>query len=104
MGLRLFGAVVMALALAAASLTAATVGAQQYPAKPVRMVIAFAPGGGTDIMGRLLARKFGESMGQSFVPENRAGAGGLVAAELVAKSPPDGYVFMVSTASLSVNV
>ena len=78
--------------------------AQAWPAKPVRVVIAFAPGGGTDIMGRLLARKFSESTGQSFVPENRAGAGGLVAAELVAKSAPDGHTVMVSTASLSVNV
>jgi tripartite-type tricarboxylate transporter receptor subunit TctC len=90
--------------LAAISLTATAVGAQQYPAKPVRVIIAFAPGGGTDIMGRLLSKKFSESMGQSFVPENRAGAGGLLAAELTAKSPPDGYLIMVSTASLSVNV
>ncbi len=93
----------IAAALAALAFAGAA-DAQSYPAKPVRVVIAFAPGGGTDIMGRLLSRKFGESMGQSFVPENRAGAGGLVAAELVAKSPPDGYIIMISTASLSVNV
>lgn len=78
--------------------------AQNWPTKPVRIVIAFSPGGGTDIMGRLLARKFAESMGQSFIAENRAGAGGLLAAEMVAKAPPDGYTVMVSTASLSVNV
>jgi tripartite-type tricarboxylate transporter receptor subunit TctC len=90
--------------LAAVSLTATAVSAQQYPTKAVRVIIAFAPGGGTDIMGRLLSKKFSESMGQSFVPENRAGAGGLVAAEATAKAPPDGYFIMVSTASLSVNV
>jgi len=92
------------LALALALTPSATALAQSWPAKPVRVVIAFAPGGGTDIMGRLLSKKFSESMGQSFVPENRAGAGGLVAAELTAKAPPDGYLLMVSTASLSVNV
>ena len=89
-------------AAAAAFLLASNAAAQAWPAKPVRVVIAFAPGGGTDIMGRLLSKKFSESMGQSFVPENRAGAGGLVAAELTAKAPPDGYLIMVSTASLSV--
>jgi len=92
------------LAAALALGSSATAVAQTWPAKPVRVVIAFAPGGGTDIMGRLLSKKFSESMGQSFVPENRAGAGGLVAAELTAKAPPDGYLLMVSTASLSVNV
>jgi len=78
--------------------------AQAWPAKTVRVVIAFAPGGGTDIAGRLLAKRFTEAMGQTFVPDNRSGAGGLVGAELVAKSPPDGYNILVTTASLSVNV
>ncbi len=78
--------------------------AQAWPSKQVRMVIAFAPGGGTDITGRMLAKTFSETMGQSFVPDNRAGAGGLVGAELVAKSPPDGYTILLTTASLSVNV
>jgi tripartite-type tricarboxylate transporter receptor subunit TctC len=78
--------------------------AQAWPQKQVRIVIAFAPGGGTDIAGRMLAKKFGETMGQNFVPDNRAGAGGLVGAELVAKSPPDGYNILMTTASLSVNV
>ena len=78
--------------------------AQAWPAKPVRVVIAFSPGGGADQMGRLLAKRFSETLGQSFVPENRAGAGGLIAAEVVAKAPPDGYNILVTTASLSVNV
>ena len=68
------------------------------------MIVAFAPGGGTDIAARMLAKKYGEAFGQSFVVDNRAGAGGLVGAELVAKSPPDGYNILVTTASLAVNV
>jgi tripartite-type tricarboxylate transporter receptor subunit TctC len=93
-------ATAIVLALACSSDAAA----QAWPSKQVRMVIAFAPGGGTDITGRMLAKTFSETMGQSFVPDNRAGAGGLVGAELVAKSPPDGYTILLTTASLSVNV
>ena len=68
------------------------------------MIIAFPPGGGTDIAGRLIAKRLTETLGQSFVVENRAGAGGIIGAEFVAKSPPDGYNILVTTASLSVNV
>ena len=78
--------------------------AQAWPAKPVRIIVPFGPGGGTDIQGRLLGKKFYESMGQTFVVDNRAGASGLIGAELVAKSPPDGYTILFTTASLSVNV
>ena len=78
--------------------------AQTWPVKPVRVLVPFGPGGGTDIQGRLLGRKFFESMGQSFVLENRAGAGGLIGAEIIARSPPDGYNILFTTASLSVNV
>ena len=78
--------------------------AQAWPAKQVRMVVAFAPGGGTDIAARMLAKKYSETLGQSFIVDNRAGAGGLVGAELVAKSPPDGYNILMTTASLAVNV
>jgi len=70
----------------------------------VRIIVPFGPGGGTDIQGRLLGKKFYESMGQTFVVDNRAGASGLIGAELVAKSPPDGYTILFTTASLSVNV
>lgn len=91
----------MAAALAGASgLTAA----QAYPNKPVRVIVPFGAGGGTDIQGRLLSKKFFESMGQTFVVDNRPGASGLIGAEIVAKSPADGYTILFTTASLAVNV
>src|SRR5512141_2207813 len=90
--------------VALAGSLALSASAQNWPARPVRIVVPFVPGGGTDIQGRLLGKKFFESMGQSFVVENRGGAGGLIGAELVAKSPPDGYNILVTTASLAVNV
>lgn len=89
---------------AAAMVLSGPIHAQTYPAKPVRIVIPFAAGGGTDIQGRLLAKKFFESMGQTFLVDNRAGASGLIGTELAAKSPPDGYTILFTTASLSVNV
>ena len=78
--------------------------AQSWPDKTVRIIVPFGPGGGTDIQGRLLGKKFYESMGQTFVVDNRAGAAGLIGAELAVKSPPDGYTVLFTTASLSVNV
>ena len=78
--------------------------AQVYPAKPVRIIVPFGAGGGTDIQGRLLAQKFQVSMGQNFLVENRAGASGLIGAEFVAKGPSDGYNILFTTASLAVNM
>jgi len=92
---------VSALALA---ISAGPVLAQAYPAKPVRIIVPFGAGGGTDIQGRLLAQKFQTSMGQNFLVENRAGASGLIGAEFVARAPADGYNILFSTASLAVNV
>jgi tripartite-type tricarboxylate transporter receptor subunit TctC len=86
------------------ALAAGHAGAQAWPTKTVRIVVPFGPGGGTDIQGRLLSKKFTESMGQTFVLDNRAGAAGLIGAEIVAKSPPDGYNILFTTASLAVNV
>jgi tripartite-type tricarboxylate transporter receptor subunit TctC len=94
-----------AVTLGAAALgPAGEVAAQAYPSKAVRIIVPFGPGGGTDIQGRLLGKKFFESMGQTFVVDNRSGASGLIGAELAAKSPPDGYTILFTTASLSVNI
>ena len=77
--------------------------AQQYPSKPVRVVIVFPPGGATDIVGRIVFQKVGEQMNQQFIIDNRAGAGGTIGAALVAKSPPDGHTLMVYSATLVAN-
>jgi tripartite-type tricarboxylate transporter receptor subunit TctC len=93
--------VVSAMVLA---IPAAPAWAQAYPVKPVRIIVPFGAGGGTDIQGRLLAQKFQTSMGQNFLVENRAGASGLIGAEFVARAPADGYNILFTTASLAVNV
>jgi len=76
----------------------------KYPVKPIRMVVGYAPGGGSDIMGRLIAQQIAETLGQQVVVENRAGAAQNIAAELVAKSPADGYTLFLSSAALGINV
>lgn len=88
------------LALAALALPAA---AQDYPTKPVRVIVAFAPGTTSDIIGRMFAEKLTQQMGQPFIVENRTGAGGTIGADFVAKSAPDGYTLLVSTAALPVS-
>jgi tripartite-type tricarboxylate transporter receptor subunit TctC len=70
---------------------AAGISAQQYPAKPIRMVVGFAPGGGTDLVARIIGQKLTESWGQAVLVDNRAGATGTIGADIVAKAPPDGY-------------
>ena len=69
--------------------------AQTWPAKPVRVVIPWPPGGSNDVVGRIVMQKVGESLGQQFVVDNRPGASGAIGAEPVAKAPPDGYTIMV---------
>ena len=88
------------LLLAATALPAV---AQEYPVRPVRLVVAFAPGTTSDIIGRMIAEKLTRQMGQPFVVENRTGAGGTIGAEFVAKAEPDGYTLLVSTAALPVS-
>lgn len=78
--------------------------AQQWPDKPVRILIPFPPGGGTDIQGRLLASAFQKSMGQNFIVDNRTGASGLIATQLAVDSPPDGNTILFTSGSLSVIV
>ena len=77
--------------------------AQGYPTKPVRLLVGFAPGGGTDIIARLLAQKLTERWSQSVVVENKLGASGNIAAEVVAKSPPDGYTLLMAFSSHASN-
>jgi tripartite-type tricarboxylate transporter receptor subunit TctC len=80
---------------------AAPVYSQQYPTKPVRVIVPFAPGGGSDITARQFSNKLSEYMGQQFVVENRGGAGGLIGMEATARSTPDGYTIMMMSASFS---
>ena len=75
--------------------------AQQYPAKPVRVIVPFAPGGGTDISARQFAQKISEVFKQQFVIDNRGGAGGMIGIEMAVKAPPDGYTLMMMSASYS---
>src|SRR5215203_2395426 len=84
------------MALCLAGTAAGVALAQSYPVKPIRMLIGFAPGGGTDIVGRIVAQKLGEALGQQVIADNRAGASGQLAAELVAKATPDGYTIMMA--------
>ena len=87
------------LALVAAS----NAPAQGWPAKPLRVVVPFAPGGPTDIAARLLSVKLGESLGQPIIVDNRAGASGNIGTAAVAKSPPDGYTLLLTSSSFAVN-
>lgn len=84
-------------AAAAFALSSAALAQSGWPTKPVRMVVPFAPGGTTDILARAIAPELSRAFGQSFVVENRAGAGGNVGAELVARSAPDGYTLLMGT-------
>jgi len=91
------------IALAAALAMAANAAAQSYPSRPITLVVGFAPGGGTDTVARVMQRKLGEYLGQTIVVENRAGAGGIIAADLVAKAAPDGSTILLATiAALAV--
>jgi len=91
------------IAFAAALAVVANASAQTYPTRPVTLVVGFAPGGGTDTVARVMQRRLAEYLGQSIVVENRAGAGGTIAAAIVSKANPDGYTIMLGTiAALAV--
>jgi len=96
--------ILRAFAIAATLVASLDAAAQAYPSKPIRLVVGFAPGGAADTVGRAYADQLGRILGQAIVVENRAGAGSSIAADNVAKSPPDGYsVLIASPASISVN-
>ncbi len=84
-------------------LSVATAWSQAYPTKPMRMIVPFTPGGGTDILARTIGQKLTETLGQQVVVDNRAGAGGTLGAEMAAKSPGDGYTLLIVSASYAVN-
>lgn len=92
------------LALIGASVVAAGPAAGAYPEKPVRLIVPFSTGGGTDIQGRLLSEKMRQSMGQQVLVDNRTGAGGLIGAQITVESPADGYTVLFTTATIAVNV
>lgn len=92
------------VAMLGALLISAAVGAQNYPNRPVRIIVPFAPGGATDIVTRIVAQKLTETWGQTIVVDNRAGAGGNIGGELAAKANPDGYtLFMPSGSVVTAN-
>jgi len=78
--------------------------AQQFPSRPIRLIVGFAPGGGVDINARLLAPKLAEYLGQQVLVENKPGAGTNIANEFVARSPADGYTLLINTAALAINM
>jgi tripartite-type tricarboxylate transporter receptor subunit TctC len=81
----------------------ATAAAQDYPNKPVRLIIPFPPGGSNDVVGRMIATQLGEKLGKQVVVDNRAGAGGVIGTEVAANSPPDGYTLLVISIAHAVN-
>ncbi|MBI3055293.1 MAG: tripartite tricarboxylate transporter substrate binding protein [Betaproteobacteria bacterium] len=91
------------VALLTVSLFPTVARAQTYPVRPVRVVVVYPPGGSNDLTGRIVFQKMSEMIGQQFVIENRGGAAGSIGADMVAKSPPDGYTIMVQSASHLAN-
>jgi tripartite-type tricarboxylate transporter receptor subunit TctC len=97
-------ATVTAAGLAAALMSCvAPAAAQEYPARPVRVIIPFPPGGSNDVVGRLIGTHLGERLGKQVIIDNRSGAGGVIGTEAVAKSPPDGYTLLMISLAHAVN-
>src|SRR4051812_22351476 len=92
-----------AIVLCAALTSVQAFGADTYPSRPIRVIVPFPPGGGNDIVGRIVALKLGEGLGQQAVIDNRGGAGGTIGTDITAKAPPDGYTVLVNNISLAVN-
>jgi tripartite-type tricarboxylate transporter receptor subunit TctC len=93
----------MFLIACAGAARAAPASAQPYPNKPIRIVVPFVAGGAVDLLARIMGQKLSESLGQPVIVENRPGAGGNTAADIVAKSPPDGYTILQVTNGLAIS-
>lgn len=81
-----------------------SVSAQGYPSKPVRLIVPYAPGGGTDVLARMIAQRLTEALNESIVVDNRAGVDGIVGAEIMARAAPDGYTLLIISSSHAINV
>ena len=101
MKLSIFGKILAVSCVGALACASGLASGQQYPTKPVRVIVPFAPGGGSDITARQFSAKLSEYLGQQFVVDNRGGAGGLIGMEATARAPADGYVIMMMSASFS---
>src|SRR5687768_16466891 len=99
---RAFQTVACACALSATGEAAAQTAAD-YPKRPVRFIVAQTPGGNADFVGRIVADALGKRLGQQFVVDNRAGASGIIAAEITVKAPADGYTLLLVTTGYAVN-
>src|SRR5215471_17910244 len=91
------------LALCLAAVFAAAACAQDYPSRPIMLVVPYPPGGGNDVIARIVAGKMSATLGQPIVVENRSGAGGTIATRQVARTAADGYTLLVATSSLAIN-
>lgn len=94
---------IAAFSLWSGMLWATSLCAQQYPVKPIRLIIPTAPGGGVDVVARALGERLSKSLGQPIIYDNRAGAGGIIGTDIAAKSSPDGYTLLIVTSAHSVN-
>jgi len=91
------------LVVAVCCAAAFAVHAQGYPTKSIRLIVPFAPGGGTDLIGRIVAQQMSEALGHQFVVDNRGGAGSVLGSDLASKAPPDGYTLLLGNISLAFN-
>jgi tripartite-type tricarboxylate transporter receptor subunit TctC len=101
--LRFLRVICSGLAAALCVLASNVVPAQGYPAKPVRLILPFPPGGPTDLLGRAIAQKLADQLGQQVIADNRPGAGGNLGLELAAKSPPDGYTIVLAAPPIAIS-